>query len=66
MILSGQEILLEQWVESFKSKPKFWNSIRSKTEKIQKDFKNIKALSELQPVICRVFSSKDLFYDWKP
>ncbi|NWJ53291.1 MAG: hypothetical protein HXX14_20795, partial [Bacteroidetes bacterium] len=34
----------EQWIESFESKPKFWKSIRSKTEQIQKDFKNIESL----------------------
>lgn len=33
-----------QWIESFELKPKFWNSIRIKTENIQKDFKNIEHL----------------------
>lgn len=33
-----------QWIESFESKPKFWKSIRGKTENIQKDFRNIENL----------------------
>lgn len=33
-----------QWIESFESKPKFWKSIRGKTENIQKDFRDIETL----------------------
>ncbi|WP_101239390.1 DUF2268 domain-containing putative Zn-dependent protease [Chryseobacterium sp. PMSZPI] len=39
--INSRNFTSEQWIESFTSKPKFWKSIRSKTEKIQKDFKNI-------------------------
>lgn len=52
----------EQWVESFKSKPKFWNSIRSKTEKIQKDFKNIKKLYQNFSQLYAGFSPPKIYF----
>lgn len=39
--IQSRNFTSEQWIESFESKPKFWKSIRSKTEGIQKYFKNI-------------------------
>ncbi|SHM14684.1 gliding motility protein GldB-related protein [Chryseobacterium contaminans] len=51
-----------QWIESFESKPKFWNSIRSKTEDIQKDFKNIESLYQNFSQLYAGFSPPKIYF----
>ncbi|MDM1554488.1 MULTISPECIES: DUF2268 domain-containing putative Zn-dependent protease [Chryseobacterium] len=51
-----------QWIESFESKPKFWNSIRSKTENIQKDFKNIENLYQSFSRLYSGFSPPKIYF----
>ncbi|WP_347217605.1 DUF2268 domain-containing putative Zn-dependent protease [Chryseobacterium sp.] len=51
-----------QWIESFESKPKFWRSIRSKTENIQKDFQNIQNLYQNFSRIYADFSPPKIYF----
>ena len=52
----------EQWIESFESKPKFWKSIRNKTEEIQKDFKNIETLYQNFSQLYTDFSPPKIYF----
>lgn len=51
-----------QWIESFELKPKFWNSIRIKTEKLQKDFKNIEHLYQNFSQLYEGFSPPKIYF----
>ncbi|REC62921.1 hypothetical protein DRF65_08885 [Chryseobacterium pennae] len=51
-----------QWIESFESKPKFWKTIRNKTEKIQKDFKNIESLYQNFSQLYTSFSPPKIYF----
>ncbi|WP_336965129.1 DUF2268 domain-containing putative Zn-dependent protease [Chryseobacterium contaminans] len=51
-----------QWIESFELKPKFWNSIRIKTENIQKDFKNIEDLYHKFSQLYEGFSPPKIYF----
>ncbi|MBF0598433.1 gliding motility protein GldB-related protein [Faecalibacter rhinopitheci] len=39
--INSRNFTSEKWIKSFAEYPKFWNSIRPKTENIQKDFKKV-------------------------
>lgn len=60
--IQSRNFTSEQWIESFESKPKFWNSIRNKTENIQKDFKNIESLYQNFSRLYAGFSPPKIYF----
>lgn len=60
--IQSRNFTSRQWIESFESKPKFWNSIRSKTENIQKDFKNIENLYQSFSRLYSGFSPPKIYF----
>ncbi|MBP2616815.1 DUF2268 domain-containing putative Zn-dependent protease [Chryseobacterium jejuense] len=60
--IKSRNLTSEQWIESFDAKPKFWNSIRSKTENIQKDFKNIEILYQNFSRLYAGFSPSKIYF----
>lgn len=55
--IKAKDFTAESWIQSFRFKPKFWESIRRKTENLEKDFQNIEK-------ICQRFGT--LYKDFKP
>lgn len=60
--IKSRNFTAEQWIESFESKPNFWNSIRIKTEHIQKDFKNIEHLYQNFTRLYEGFSPPKIYF----
>ena len=42
--IKSRDFTSEKWIKSFEEYPKFWNSIRPKTENIQKDFNKVEKI----------------------
>lgn len=42
--IKSRDFTSEKWIKSFENFPKFWNSIRSKTENIQNDFGKVEKI----------------------
>lgn len=60
--MTSRNFTSEQWIESFADKPKFWNSIRSKTESIQKDFKSINTIYQHFSQLYTDFSPPKIYF----
>ncbi|SIS82544.1 Predicted Zn-dependent protease [Chryseobacterium ureilyticum] len=60
--ISSRNFTSQQWIESLTSKPKFWNSIRGKTENIGKDFKNINTLYQRFSQLYKDFSPPKIYF----
>ncbi|WP_144429007.1 hypothetical protein [Chryseobacterium sp. StRB126] len=60
--IKSRNFTSEQWIESFDSKPKFWKSIRIKTENLQKDFKNIENLYQNFSRLYAGFSPPKIYF----
>lgn len=60
--IKSRNFTSEQWIGSFESKPKFWKSIRIKTDEIQKDFKNIENLYQNFSQLYTGFSPPKIYF----
>lgn len=60
--IQSRNFTSEQWIESFELKPKFWNSIRIKTENIQNNFKNIEDLYHKFSQLYEGFSPPKIYF----
>lgn len=60
--IKSREFTSEKWIKSFEDYPKFWNSIRSKTEKIQKDFGKVEKIYNRFQKLYPEFKPTDIYY----
>lgn len=60
--IQSRNFTSRHWIESFESKPKFWNSIKNKTVSIQKDFKNIERLYQNFNQLYTGFSPPKIYF----
>lgn len=60
--IKAKDFTAESWVTSFQLKPKFWESIRGKTENLEKDFQNIEKIYQRFSVLYKGFKPPKVYF----
>lgn len=60
--IKSREFTSEKWIKSFKNYPKFWNSIRPKTENIQSDFGKVEKIYKRFQKLYPDFKPTNVYY----
>lgn len=60
--MKSRQFTAEKWIKSFKKYPKFWNSIRYKTENLNKDFRKVEKIYERFNNLYKGFKPPKIYY----